>query len=446
MRTEHLPNLLTFDLGTTLIKVAVFDGCGKMRALERVIPPISRPTSDHCELGRDAFIALLRDAVHSLRASIEPSVWSGIRGISFATQANSFALLDDNGDALTPFILWPDRRAAGEEIVLSQEISADELHRVTGVPRFSPLMTSTKLRWMRRTMPDVMHRARRLVFLSDELTYWLTGERVTEGGMAALSGMLDIETLQWWPRAVEVVGIDAAILPEVKRAGTNLGPISSDIADALGLSHDCQFIVGCLDQYAGAIGTDATEPGDVCETTGTVLAAVRAASERTTARDVFEAPGYEAGRFWQMSFSSTSANLLEWYRNSLPQKPSFEELSNLAREATSAAPIEAYREGESIESCFRNVRPQHSAGEIARGIMVCVALALKDQVNALCGDARPTVIKSAGGAAKSKVWLDIKSQIVGIPCVGVDCEEPTSLGSATLALRGLCGARREQSL
>jgi xylulokinase len=219
-----------------------------------------------------------------------------------------------------------------------------------------------------------------------------------------------------------------------------LGTLRDEVASEMGVPHSCRFVVGCLDQYAGAIGTGTIDPGRICETTGTVLAAVRCSDRIDLKRPetVFHGPAFDEDKFFQMSFSSTSANLLEWYRNSLPDRPGFEDLSRLAAAANDAVTIEPYREGEPIESCFRHVGKAHSIGQVARGIMRCVAGALKRQIESLSPQ-RPTVIRSAGGAARSDVWLQIKADILGTTFEAIDCEEPTSLGAAMLACRAITG-------
>jgi xylulokinase len=218
-------------------------------------------------------------------------------------------------------------------------------------------------------------------------------------------------------------------------------------AREMGLPGACRFVVGCLDQYAGAIGTGTVEPGRVSETTGTVLAAVRLSGsiDAGLPDDVYQGPAFDDGKFFQMSFSSTSANLLEWYRNTLPDRPSFEELSRLAAEADDAVIIEPYREGEPIESCFRHVRPaEHSAGQVVRGIMRCVAEALKRQVASLSPTETSPVIRSAGGAARSDVWLQIKADVLETTFEAIDCPEPTSLGAAMLAARAVTGRSMQE--
>jgi xylulokinase len=213
-----------------------------------------------------------------------------------------------------------------------------------------------------------------------------------------------------------------------------------------GLPESCRLVMGCLDQYAGAIGTGTTLPDAICETTGTVLAAVRCADQldENPAPNVFQGPAWDAKHFWQMSFSSTSANLLEWYRNSLPDRPEYEELSRLAGEARdSDVVIEPFEADVPIEQCFRHVRSEHSRGQVVRAIMHRVAESLKAQFADLAGGAMPSEIRSAGGAARSDVWLQIKANVLGTKFVAMECEEPTSLGAAMLAHHGVTGESLE---
>jgi sugar (pentulose or hexulose) kinase len=154
--------------------------------------------------------------------------------------------------------------------------------------------------------------------------------------------------------------------------------------------------------------------------------------------NVFQGPGPDANRFWQMSFSSTSANLLEWYRNSLPGKPGFEELTQLAIAApASDLIIEPYGDHGAIAASFRHVRDNHTPGQVVRAIMQRVAQSLRDQVQTLCGADLPPEIRSAGGAARNDYWLQMKADTLGIPLVAMECEEPTSLGAAMLAGRAM---------
>ena len=51
--------------------------------------------------------------------------WAEVEAVTFATQTNSFLLLDANTRPLTPIILWPDRRAADLEAEIRDRAALD---------------------------------------------------------------------------------------------------------------------------------------------------------------------------------------------------------------------------------------------------------------------------------------------------------------------------------
>jgi xylulokinase len=68
-----------------------------------------------------------------------------------------------------------------------------------------------------------------------------------------------------------------------------------------------------------------------------------------------------------------------------------------------------------------------------------VAFALRAQVRALAGDARPSAIHCAGGAARSDVWLQIKADVLNMTTTTTQCQETVGQGAAVLAEAALSG-------
>lgn len=430
---------LTIDLGTTLLKFAAFDECGQMQAMVREAPPIEHPQPNRWELSVDALRKTIIAGIAQVRAL---SSLEGVAAVSFASQANSFTLLDGSDRPLCPIILWPDERAADEASALNAAAARPGFSRQTGLPALGVQFSPAKLRWLARAHPSAVASSPRLFFISDLLTYWFTRKHVTEAGVAGLSGAVDIRALRWRDDALAELGFAGVTRPELARAGSDVGPIDAAFADEVGLPSGCRFVVGCLDQYAGAIGTASVTPGALTETTGTVLAAVRCVStgDARARPGVFVGPSFDPGLLYEMSFSSTSANLLEHYRNTLPDRPPFATLvAEAERAEPSALTIEPLQDGQPIETCFRNVRPDHSRGQVVRAIMACVAARLAEKVRALCGDALPARIASAGGGARSRFWLALKRDALGVRFVTTDCLEPTSRGAAILAAAAVTG-------
>ena len=342
-------HLLTFDLGSTYLKVCLFDETGQLLTMRRVKPPSIPATGaseDRHELSPEQFCDVLSQAVFELRDEVDGGL-SKVAAISFATQANSFVLMGKNDQPITPIILWSDNRANPMEPLLAEWSAPKHFNQTTGLPRYSGQFFPAKLRWIRKHQPEIWEQAQRFCLISDYLTLWLTGMHVTEAGTAGLSGVMDVHHLRWWSQACRQLCIPEGWLPQIARAGTSLGPISADISKLWGLPTDCRFVIGCLDQYAGAIGAGNVTPGGVSETTGTVLATVRCADhfDADPAPDVFQGPGLNENTWYQMSFGSTSANILEAFRNHHPDKPGYDTLceavTTIPRAVTACASTQA---------------------------------------------------------------------------------------------------------
>ncbi len=435
-----MSHILTFDLGTTYFKVCLFDNTGQLIAVRRASPPIVRSKDGRCELPAEGFRQVLTEAVLDLSCEVAGGLCDVV-AISFATQANSFVLLDEHDQPLTPIIMWPDNRACPTEPLIDELSQMDGFYHTTGIPQMSGQFMPAKLLWLKKHEPKIWSRAKRVCLISDYLTLWMTGQHVTEAGTAGLTGLVDIHKVGWWPQACKRLSITDAWLPRVVRAGTDLGVIHHETATTLGLPQSCRFVVGCLDQYAGAIGAGNVTPGGVSETTGTVLATVRCADRFNPAvsAGVFQGPGADEHTWYQMVFGDTSANLLEAYRNSLLDRPGYEALCDLASEVSSGCDglrIDA-SDSSGHSSMFVGLTELHTSGHRVRAILESVAFALDEQIGILCGDDQPPLIRSVGGAARSDLWLQIKADVLGLPLQATTCPEPTSLGAAILAASAL---------
>ena len=445
-----MAKILTIDLGTTYFKIALFDRDGQLCDSCRIAPPIDAASSGLLELPADAFRNTLAEGIAKLRDRAENGL-ADVEAVTFATQTNSFVLLDAENRPLTPIILWPDLRAAELELEVQTRCEQLKFAATTGVPQFNAQFMAAKLLWLQRQAPDLWRRMGKLALISDYLTLLLTGRHVTEAGAAGLTGLLDIHRCQWWPEMLARFGIDKACLPQVVRAGADLGPIDPQAADAFGLPSACRFVVGCLDQYAGAIGVGNLAPNMVSETTGTVLATVQCADHfaENLGPGVFQGPAFRAGLYWRMAFGSVSANLLQWYRDQLPDRPEFDRLTALAAEVPPGAEGLKFRTDIDLtkadpQKVFKGMTSRHTQGHAVRCIMETVARALRDQVAALSDGPPPTEIRCAGGAARSALWLQIKADALGFPTVATECPEPTSLGAAMLAEATLGNANLQE--
>jgi xylulokinase len=435
--------ILSIDLGTTYFKISLFDRGGRLLNTCRIAPPLAGSPDGRLELLAEDFSKTIVQGIAELCVRVGGNL-SDVEAVTIASQTNSFVLLDTNNEPLTPLILWPDRRALSLDGEAGTRCDLPEFSATVGFSRITFQCMAAKLLWLQEHSPDVWRRTRKLCLISDYFTLLFTGQHVTEAGAAGLTGLVDVHRCQWYPKMLARFGIEATHLPSIVRAGTDLGPIDPQAAKRFGLPESCRFIVGCLDQYAGAIGAGNVEPGIISETTGTVLATVRC-SERFDAQggpNVVQGPAFRQGLYWKMVFGEVSANYLEWYRAQLPDRPEFDRLTALSDTIEPGAEGLRLRTDAGLTcsaEVFDGLSAQHTRGHQVRCILEAVAFALKSQVAALTDGVPPCEIRCAGGAARSNLWLQIKANVLGTTMLATECPEPTSLGAAILAEAALTG-------
>src|SRR5690606_3848110 len=98
---------------------------------------------------------------------------------------------------------------------------------------------------------------------------------------------------RWDPVLVAHAGLDAAKLPELVPAGTDLGPVLPEVAAQLGLSPTARVLSGLNDTQAGALAAGAATGDGVALSLGTTaVIAARCNRHRADPRtSVFASPG-----------------------------------------------------------------------------------------------------------------------------------------------------------
>ncbi len=170
-----------------------------------------------------------------------------------------YVMLDYRGALLGPAVSYRDNRTAGQiERYVARHLSDQDLFASTGLPclQFNTLF---QLYAQQQSEPDLLRRARRLLFTADYVHYWLSGVAANERTLASTSQMLDTSG-QWIQPVLESVGLSASVLSAPVPAGTGLGTIRPELAKDTGLgdlrviapaAHDTQSAILCAPADVG---------------------------------------------------------------------------------------------------------------------------------------------------------------------------------------------------
>jgi xylulokinase len=415
-----MPLLLGVDLGTSYFKVGVFDETGETRGLARIAVEVSDGAPGRAELSVEVFWEALRRGVAEALAEAKAGA-SDIAGLSYSSQANTFVLVDAVDRPLTPLILWTDQRAEGGDDACLNFADTAEFARTAGFRGMSPLWAVAKWRWLQRWQPEIWARCSRAMTLSDYFTWSLTGDAVGDSGTAAFLGLLDLGRGDWWPRALQAFGIDAARLSQPLRPGSPVGNLSGSGGRRLGLRPGIAFAVGGLDHQVAALGSGLGRLADASISTGTVLAAVRLVAHAEPTPGCYHGPDFHPGEFYRLAFNADGAGKLDRFvRHHAPHAG----IGELIALALGSASVTDSRTAPSVApAVLRDLRE----------LLVGIADSQRELIERIAGSTPLRRIVATGGGARSEAWLQLKADRFGIPIVTPASSERACLGAAMVA-------------
>ena len=418
--------LLGIDLGTSYFKVGLFDRAGRMRGLGRVAVPKESPAPGRWELPVDQFWRTLRAGLQEALATAgaEPAQ---IAGLSYSSQANTFVLLDRRDRPLTPLVLWIDERGEPVDEELVRFSQSTEFGHRTGFRGITGAWAVAKWRWWQENEPSLWQQTRRVMTLSDYLTYSLTGERAGDAGTAAFLGLYDLAGKQWWSAALDAFRIDPGRLSTPLTPGTRCGRTIDRATDRLGLPSGIPFTVGGLDHHVAGLGAGLGRLGEASISTGTVLAAMTLVDSVIPKNGCYHGPHFDGVRYYRLAFDSQGAGQLEDYHRRFASDHSIEQLLALA----ALAPPGGVPDGEPGPAL-----PDRQHGEFVRQLLERVASRQCNLLGTVMGAQPIRTILATGGGARSPLWLQIKAAVIGTTIVKPRCAEPACLGAAVLAGQG----------
>jgi glycerol kinase len=186
-------------------------------------------------------------------------------------------------------IVWQDARTAA----VTERLKADSAEALTlqlaGLP-LDPYFSATKLRWLLDNVPDAgeLRRAGRLRLGTSDSFFLdrLTGRFATDVTTASRTSLMNLETLQWDERLLDLFGVPVECLPEIR---STAGPI--------GETRGIPVTASLVDQQAALFGHGCRRNGDAKITFGTGAFALAVAGA-TVPRDAES--GLEATIAWQI--------------------------------------------------------------------------------------------------------------------------------------------------
>lgn len=410
------------DLGTSAVKIILTDEKGSIIRTVSKEYPISFPKPNWSEQDPEHWWKAVLEGIAEITDGYDKTL---IKGIGVGGQMHGLVMLDENDNVLRPAILWNDTRTGKETDYLNNVIGKKKLQELTGNIAFAGF-TAPKILWVKDNEPEIFAKCRKICLPKDYINYRLTGVFATDVSDASGTLYFDVENRCWSDEMLSIIGIDESYLPTIYESYERIGK-----TDIFGMCAD--VCAGAGDNAAAAIGTDTVREGQ-CNislgTSGTVF--IPTDSYVKTDNPAIHSFCHANGKYHLMGCILSAASCNKWLTETILQSdytdPEYKENDIY---------FMPYLSGErcphndaDVKGSFIGLTHSTTREDLLLAVLEGVSFAIKD-----CVELSPYKITRAsvcGGGTKSKVWMQILSNVLSIELDIIQNEGP-ALGGALLA-------------
>lgn len=431
---------VTVDIGTTSVKLGVFDADGvQVDAATTPTPTVADAFGEIYDV--DALRALVSGFVAGLAAVHRDSIGR----IAITGVGESGGLVRPDLSLASPMILWHDHRGA-EYLERLSPADRTRVYEVTGLPVNANYGLS-KVAWALDHADDAA--GAQWLTIADHLAAVLTGKRWIEPSLASRTLALDLSTRSWSDEITGLLGVAPAVFPPLQEQGGQL--VLPEVARDLGIASDVRVTVAGHDHMVGGVGAG-LRPGELLNSTGTtegllMLRAAPALDPRAEAAKLANGLAPAGGDFTLFasiptggSAFATLQSMLGLTANALSARIADIHDRYLADALDlDAVPLVLpwFRgspppdKNAAARGAISGLSADTTADDLVLGTFLGMVLQFRDVLD-LFPD-RPSRVKVIGPAARNPLWLRLKADLLGMPLSVAQAPEVVSRGAQAIA-------------
>jgi len=428
--------ILAIDVGAGSLRAGLVRADGRVAASAAIGLAIAEPQTGWAEIDPELWWKALLAAAGRVLPKLPRA--SAVVAVCICGLTRSQVLLDRQGRALGPAILFRDRRAMEEARALALELPSG--NPADAISAFHPI---ARLAWLAHHRPALYAKLDAVLDPKDFLNLRLTGVRagdtvthsrgspspVARGASAVIERCLELlraDLRAPWQSVGEVQPTDVPL-------------------DRLA---NVPVFAGSMDTWGSAVGSGAVSPGQAYDVAGT-SEAVGLVTERRRAVPGLVALAWTESAHQVGGPTQAGADCAQWCHATFRIQGAVDD----AIERVGRAPARAnrpiflpYLAGErtpvwrgDVRGAFHALDRSHGPDDLLWSVLEGVAMAGRDILDhAVAGTGqRVAELRASGGGARSDAWCQIKADILGVPVLRSTEEETGIIGAAIAAAVGV---------
>lgn len=437
-----MTTILGCDVGTSSLKLAVFDADGRMLAAAQRTYPTATPHPGWTEQNPNDWLTALAGAVTELA---ERGQLAGAAAIAFTGQMSAVVLADADGEAVRPAMIWSDTRASDEAAAIAGAVGRAEHIDLTGNPP-GATYPSAKVRWLARHEPEALCRAEVILQPKDFIIARLTGVAAVDPSDASCTGFMDIAGDRWDERLLGLADLSPALLPEIRPSASVVGHVGADAAAWSGLPNGLPVVLGGGDGPVTALGVGAAGSGRIYACLGTSAWISQIASRPSTdpERRLITFRHVLPGLYAWTGSTQNCGNILDWLAARIAGAAGWRD--TLTADLAAVPPgadgllMVPYLHGErtpwwdlGIRGAFFGIDPSHGPAHFVRAAVEGIGFELRQILDVFraAGGAHPP-LAIVGGISDSAPVRALFAEILGMPVAPVGHGGRTTVRGAAM--------------
>ncbi|MEK5036571.1 glycerol kinase GlpK [Sporosarcina sp. FSL K6-3457] len=442
--------ILALDQGTTSTRAILFDKKGEIFHTSQQEFTQYFPQSGWVEHRADeiwsSVLAVIAGVLSEKNIDADQ-----IAGIGITNQRETAVVWDKHtGDPVYNAIVWQSRQTADICEELKAQGHSDMVRDKTGL-LIDAYFSGTKVKWILDNVEGARERAERGDLLFGTIDTWLVWKlsggktHVTDYSNASRTLMYNIYDLQWDQELLDMLGVPASMLPEVRPSSEIYGHTDEDLF--FGHAAPLAGIAG--DQQAALFGQACFESGMVKNTYGTGCFMLMNTGEKAVKSEhgllTTLAWGIDGKVEYALEGSIfVAGSAIQWLRDGLRMFRDSAESERYADRVDSTEGVYVvpafvglgapYWDSDVRGAVFGLTRGT-SKEHFVRATLESLAYQTKDVLDAMEADSGITLkkLRVDGGAVANNFLMQFQSDLLNVPVERPVISETTALGAAYLA-------------
>jgi xylulokinase len=430
--------VLGVDFGGGASKATLLDETGKAAAASLSEYPTYYPKPGWVEQAPEDWFKALRENVKALLRSsgIDPA---DIKALCPDAATHMAVLCGRDGRPLRNVIHWTDTRSIEEAKTLNEQ-AGSRIRRLT-CHDAGTVWTLPHLLWIKNHEPGVWEKTERIIFAKDYVRFLLTGEYATDHIEAQGSLFYDYHQKDWSKELCALIGLDRSRLPVLLYPTDVAGKLLPGPAAELGLVPGTPVVTGTTDTALEVFASACVQPGDMTVKLATAGRICVVTGEAYPSPHLINYSHVKDGLWYPGTATKSCAASLRWYRDVFGGG-----YQKIDEEAASVPPgcggllFHPYLNGELtpygdplLRASFTGVRAGHTRAYFNRAVLEGAGYTMLACMKELAKLGIPHAGRGRiiGGGAKSPLWRQILSDMLGIALVSPENSD-SSFGAAML--------------